>query len=104
MTVTLEVINRKTLNLLNDLESMGLIHVQPPVPQNAVETAEEDKRSFQRFRGIHAGLHGGSVEEFLAGCREDKEHELAIEKRQEEERARLANAKLLDTPAVLILF
>jgi len=57
--------------------------------------AEEDKCSFQRFRGIHAGIPGASVEDFLARCREDKEHELAIEKRQEEERAhRRANAKL----------
>ena len=90
MTVNVEIVNHGTLNLLKDLENLGLIHVQPSVPQNTEKTAENDKRSFQRFRGIHAGLHGGSVEEFLADCRKDKEHELAIEKRQEEERARLA--------------
>jgi len=56
--------------------------------------AEEDKRSFLRFRGIHAGIPGASVEDFLARCREDKEYEFAIEKREEEERARLAKAKL----------
>jgi hypothetical protein len=64
------------------------------VQENPPPYANEDKCSFLRFRGIHAGLHGGSVEDFLAGCREDKEHEFAIEKRQEEERARLAKAKL----------
>jgi hypothetical protein len=88
MTVNLEIMKPGTVNLLRDLEKLGLIHVQPSVSRNTGETAEEDKHSFQRFQGIHAGLHGGSVEEFLAGCREDKEHELAIEKRQEEERAR----------------
>jgi len=47
----------------------------------------EDKRSFaERFQRIHAGLHKGSVEDFLADCRADKERELAIEKRQEEDR------------------
>jgi len=94
MTVTVEIMNHGSLNLLNAMENIGLIHVQPSVPQNTGETAEEDKHSFLRFQGIHAGLHRGSVEEFLADCREDKEHELAIERRQEEERARLAKAKL----------
>jgi len=94
MTVNVEIMNHGTLNLLNAMENIGLIHVQPSVPQNAEKTAGDAKRSFQRFRGIHAGLHGGSVEEFLAGCREDKEHEFAIEKRQEEERVRLAKAEL----------
>jgi hypothetical protein len=56
--------------------------------------AEEDKNSYQWMRGIHAGIPGASVEDFLARCREDKEHELAIEKRQEEERARRANENL----------
>ncbi len=96
MTVTVEVKNKKTLNLLNDLENLGLIHLQPPVPQNPEKTAEEDKRSFaDRYYGIHAGLHKGTVEDFLADCRADKEREFAIEKRQDEERARrLANATL----------
>ena len=94
MTVNVEIMNHETLNLLRDLENLGLIHMQPSAAPDAEKTAQNDKHSFQRFRGIHAGLHGGSVEEFLAGCREDKERELAIEKRQEEERARLAKAKL----------
>jgi hypothetical protein len=65
------------------------------VQENPPPYAGEDKCSFQWMRGIHAGIPGASVENFLARCREDKEHELAIEKRQEEERARRrANAKL----------
>jgi len=65
------------------------------VQQNSPKTTEEDKNSFRWMRGIHAGLHKGTVEDFLADCRADKERELAIEKRQEEERARLrANATL----------
>ena len=56
--------------------------------------AEEDKNSYQWLRGCCENVPGGSVEDFLARCREDKEHELAIEKRQEEERARRANEKL----------
>ena len=94
MTVTVEVINQKTLNLLNDLENLGLIHVKPSVSQNAVETVEETPPPYQWLRGIHAGIPEASVDNFLARCREDKEHELAIEKRQEEERARRANEKL----------
>jgi len=94
MTVTVEVINKKTLNLLNDLESMGLIHVQPSVPQNTVETVEEAPPPYQWLRGIHAGIPGASVEDFFARCREDKEHELAIEKRREEERVLYANTAL----------
>jgi len=65
------------------------VHENPPA------YAGENKCSFLRFRGIHAGIPGASVEDFLARCREDKEHEFAIERRQEEERARRrANAKL----------
>jgi len=95
MTVTVEIVNHGTLNLLKDLENMGLIHVQPSIPQNTEKTSQEDKCSFQQLRGIHKGIPGGSVEDFLARSREDKEHELAIEKRQEEERARRrANATL----------
>ena len=95
MTVTVEIIKPATLNLLRDLENLGLIHVQSSVSRDTEKTVEEDKHSFLRFQGIHAGLHRGSVEDFLADCREDKERELAIEKRQEEERAsRRAKAKL----------
>jgi len=96
MTLTVEVMNKKTLNLLDAMETMGLIHVQPPVPQNPKKTTEDDKNSFRWMRGIHAGISKGTVEDFLADCRKDKEREFAIEKRQDEERARarLANAEL----------
>ena len=94
MTVTVEIMKHGTLNLLRALENLGLIHVQPSVSPDTETPTQDNEHSFQRFQGIHAGLHGGSVEEFLAGCREDKEHEFAIEKRQEEERVRLAKAEL----------
>jgi hypothetical protein len=42
------------------------------------------------LRGCCKNLPGGSVDDFLAHCRSDKEQELAVEKRQEEERARRA--------------
>jgi hypothetical protein len=94
MTVTVEIMNPGSLNLLNAMENIGLIHVQPSVPQNTGETVHEEEPPYQWLRGIHQGIPGGSVEDFLARKREDKEHELAIEKRQEEERARLANTNL----------
>jgi len=55
---------------------------------------QENPPPYQWLRGCCKGKPEGSVENFLARCREDKEYELAIEKRQEEERARLANAKI----------
>ena len=94
MIVTVEVMNRGTLNLLKELENLGLIHVQPSAPQKYAETVQEEEPSYLKLRGIHKNIPGASVENFLAHCREDKEHELEIEKRQEEERARLAKAKL----------
>ena len=94
MTVTIEIKKPGTLNLLRELENLGLIHVRPSVSQDAENDAQEDKYSFQQLRGIHKGIPGASVEAFFARKREDKEYELVIEKRQEEERARLARAKL----------
>jgi hypothetical protein len=95
MILTVEVKEQAAVKLLNDLESLGLIQVKPVVSQSTEKAADGDEKySFLQLRGIHKNIPGASVEEFLARCREDKEHELAIEKRQEEERARLANAKL----------
>jgi len=95
MTVTVEIMNHGTLNLLRDLENLGLIHVQPFVSQDADTTAQENPPPYQWLRGCCKNKPEGSVENFLMRCREDKEHELAIEKRQEEERTRRrANAKL----------
>jgi hypothetical protein len=39
------------------------------------------------LRGCCKNQPGGSVDDFLTHCRSDKEQELAIEKRQEEERS-----------------
>ena len=88
MTVTIEVINQGTLNLLRDMEGLGLIHVNSPIPSQAAEkTEQEEKPSYHRLMGIHKNIPGASVEDFFARCRADKEHELEIERRQEEERA-----------------
>ena len=95
MILTIEVIDNTAINTLSDLESKGLIHVKPAVTQNNEKSTDlGDKYSFLQLRGIHKNIPGASVEEFLARCREDKEYELAIEKHQEEEHARLASAKL----------
>jgi hypothetical protein len=91
MTVTVEVKNQKTLDLLKAIEGVGLIHVNSPKPtQIAVKTEQGETPPYHWLRGCCKNIPGGSVEDFLARCREDKEHELEIEKRQEEERARRA--------------
>ena len=94
MILTVEVIENAAINLLNDLENLGLIHVKPGVSQNNEKQAGRDSPPYQWLRGCCENKPGGSVEDFLARCREDKEHELTIEKRQEEERTRLASTKL----------
>jgi hypothetical protein len=95
MILTVEVIDNTAINTLNDLESKGLIHVKPAVTLGNEKSNDlGDRYSFIQLRGIHENIPGASVEEFLARCREDKEYELAIEKRQEEGRTRLASAKL----------
>jgi hypothetical protein len=90
MTVTVEVRNQKTLDLLKVIEGLGLINMKSPVPQTAKNADQDETPSYHRLRGIHKGIPGASVEDFFARCREDKEHELEIERRQEEERARRA--------------
>ena len=115
MTVTVEVIEKKSLNLLDAMENMGLIHVLPSVPQESDKPAREGKSFVERMRGIHAGhnkgtedtppynwlrgIHAGhnkgTVDDFLKECHEEKERENAIDRRQDEERERMrANAKL----------
>jgi hypothetical protein len=91
MTVTVEVKNQRTFDLLKVIEDLGLIHVNTPVPpQTAEKTAQEETPANPWMRGCHKGLHKGTVEDFLADCRADREHELEIERRQQEERARYA--------------
>jgi len=59
------------------------------IQENPPPYQAEDKRSFaEQFCGIHAGLHKGTVEDFLADCHADKERELAADRRREEERIR----------------
>ena len=97
MQVTIEVKNKGTLNLLRELEVIGFIQVQTPVlkdTENSAQFFTEQKRDWRRFEGCCKNSSNGSVDEFLARCREDKKYELAIEQRDEEERARRAIAKL----------
>ena len=90
MTVTVEVINKGSINLLKEMENLGLINLRTSVSQISEKTSQENKASYLSFRGCSKNQPGGSVDDFFARCREDKEHELAIEKRQEEEREHLA--------------
>ena len=75
MTVTIEVINKGTLNLMRDMEGLGLIHMQPPASRVTEKTAFEDNRPNRWLRGCCKNLPGNSVDEFLANCRADKERE-----------------------------
>ena len=92
-TVTIEIINQGSLKLLQGMESLGLICMKPSASKddNSTEsrhTQPPDKKSYRSFRGYSKNSPNGSVDEFLARCRVDKERELAIEKRQEEGRPR----------------
>ena len=87
MTVTVEVKNQRTFDLLRAIEGLGLIHVNSPIPPQTVEkTEQKEKPPYYRLMGCHKNIPGASVEDFFARCRADKEHEFEIEKRQEEER------------------
>jgi hypothetical protein len=87
MTVTVEVKNQKTFDLLRAIEGLGLIQVNTPLPPQTVEETEQgEKPSYHWLRGCHKNIPGGSVEDFLVRSRADKEHEFEIERRQEEER------------------
>ena len=90
MTIMVEVINKGSINLLKDMESLGLINLHTSVSQNSEKPSHDNMASYLSFRGCSKNVPGGSVDDFFARCLEDKEHELAIEKRQEEERERLA--------------
>jgi hypothetical protein len=56
----------------------------------AQDDEAEDDAPFLRLMGRYKGLPGASVDEFLARCREDKEYELALDRRRQEERAHYA--------------
>ena len=66
------------------------------IPDTSVESgfaqddAAEEDAPFLRLMGRYKGLPGASVDEFLARCREDKEYELALDRRRQEERAHYA--------------
>jgi len=96
MTVTVKVSNHKALNLLKDLENLGLIHLQysaESVDENNTDFVQESTPSYNWLRGSCKN-HSGSVDEFLAHSHKEKEHEMAIEKRLQEESAHFANKEL----------
>ena len=94
MTVTVEVIEEKSISLLNAMEGMGLIHVQPSVQKDAEKPAREGRRTLEQLYGVHAGHHGRTLDDFLRECHEEKERENEIDRRMDEERERMRNAKL----------
>ena len=74
---------------------MDKSHAFHSVQQKDEKPVREGRRTLEQLYGIHAGHNKGTVDDFLAECHEEKERELAIEKRQEEERERMrANATL----------
>ncbi|MCL2382227.1 MAG: hypothetical protein FWC64_11685, partial [Treponema sp.] len=71
--------NRETLNLLRELEGLGLIRLQNSVSK---DITQEGTHSNRWLRGCCKSLPKGSVNEFLARCRADKDRELATESLQ----------------------
>jgi hypothetical protein len=67
LTVTVEVKNQRTLDLLKAIEGVGLIHV------NSSEKPEKEKTPpYHWLQGCCKNIPGGSAEDFLVHCREDK--------------------------------
>ena len=81
MTVTIEVINQQTLNLLRDMEDMGLIQMKTPGSQTNTGTAKDSVAPYNWLRGCCKNLPGGSVNDFLKRSHTDKDREFAIERR-----------------------
>ena len=79
-----------TLNLLRDMEYLGLIHMLSPTKKDNEKAIPEDNRSNRWLRGYCKNLPEGSVDEFLARCRADKEQEFSIEQRQQKEQDKYA--------------
>ena len=63
--------------------TFAMAETKPPIPPQ--NNGSDEDAPFLRLLGCHRGISGASVNDFLARCREDKERELAIEKRQIEE-------------------
>ena len=74
--------NQGTLTLLKDMEGMGLIHIQATASPDNAKTEPDSNRHNRWLRGCCKNLPEGSVDNFLADCRADKERELAIEERR----------------------
>ena len=84
MTLTIQVRNQDTLNLLRNMQNLGLINIQTVEHRSDVSLDTEIKpekhiHSYHKLRGIHKNLPGASVDEFLKRCYAEKERELALE-------------------------
>ena len=82
MTVTIELKNSETFNLLRSLESLGLIHVKTSIVRDEKFDISNENHSRRWLRGCCKDLPGSSVDDFLTHCHTEKERELAAEKRQ----------------------
>ena len=84
MMLTIQVRNQDTLNLLRNMENLGLINIQTAEHRSNValdieKKTDEENNSYNKLRGINKNLPGASVDEFLKRCYTDKERELALE-------------------------
>ena len=89
MTVIVDVENQNALKILQNLESLGLIHVKPPVQEDAAATAGNMPKTPQKANPWMRGwskASGDTMEAYFERKRRDKEEELAQEQRQFEER------------------
>jgi hypothetical protein len=80
-----------------------IIDVPPEIPEGLVvlmfapmevraplqrDEVSESDAPYHRLLGCHKALPNGTVDDFLAHCREDKEREMAIEERQQSHQMR----------------
>ena len=80
MIITVDVKNQITLNLLRNLESLGLIHLKPPAPENAATSAGDMPEAPQKANPWLRGwseASGDTMEAYFERKRRDKEEELA---------------------------
>ena len=100
ITQTVEIPENRRLYLEMEIPrdvqaKKAYVTVQFPIPvEEQPEAKPKNNHNWRWLEGCCKNLPHGSVDEFLARCREDKEYELSLEKRQEVERARYANTEL----------
>jgi hypothetical protein len=81
MTLTIEVVNNKAVNLLRDMEGLDLIHLVPPV-ETAVPQEKDAEKWVNPLRGRAKALGASlTLDRFMEMQREDLEHENEIDHR-----------------------